>query len=440
MADQFKKAQRAINKYSRRLEQQRMGGLSYSLDAVNSIYANLLATQKGIAQSMTSSNDRTLSRLIAASQRNAVASAKAVSGAASQMTGSYGGLYGGQVAQQMDVAKATSEGVATAGKAGVQTAKGLAKAGSLGMAIQQTGVADAQAAAQYALAQASSARARADADAIAQMQAELELQKLSQAGGALSAVFPGLDSVSRTAASYSKEIRSAIAEVYEAIDEANQDKSPTDAKAEFTLAAVVERVMQRLAISPDSPEQALVQVLAQELYARKLWYGQTNAAKTQYGGPGTGRQQEIEIVTTAVMRAYDGNVSAKDRAAIENYVKLYLSQIYGNQNNPTEKESGNYGMTPPPAAPAGSTTTTLTAPDSMYSNSPNAISQTEMAVGSSIVVPTYAVNFAAGVELYMLMNPGATKTEAQEMVRRNLDSGGETPNYVKELEKYKTNN
>lgn len=438
--DQFKKAQKAINKESRRLEQQRLGGLQYSLDAVNSIYANLGTTQRGIARSMTSSNDRTLSRLIAANQRSAAASAKAVGAATSGMVSQYGGLYSGQVAQQMGVAQANSQGVGTAAQAGIRTAKGMAKAGTLGLAIEQAGAADAQAAAQYALAQASSARARADAEAIAQMQLELELQKLSQAGGALSTAFPGLDSVARTAAGYSKEIRSAIPEIMAQVEEANREWSPTSGtpKAQFMLADVVNLVMNRLAISPDSPEQALVQVLAQEIYARKLWYGQTNAASVQLGGDGKGRQNEIEIITTAVMRAYDGNVSAKDRAAIQDYVTKYLKQIYGNQSNPVNKPAGNYGVEPPAAAAPGATTTRIAAPDSMYGNSPNAIGKAE--TESTILVPTYAANLAAGIELYILLNPGASETEARERVRANLDTGGAVPNYVEELRKYKANN
>lgn len=391
-----------VTKYSNRLERQRTRGLKYGLDAVDAMYANLSATQRGIARTLTSQNSRTLAKLAAMSSKLAAQSVRAVDGAASNMVGKFGGLYSGQVAQKMDVAQANSEAVGTAALAGLQTAKGFAKAGDAAMAIQQAGVADAQAAAQYALAQASIARAQADADAVAALKAQ-------QAAAGLNRSNPGLTGVATLASNISKALREGIRDALASGEPLNLLTVSTD-------------VANKLGIpTNDQAQFALVRYLAQSIYSQKLYYGTEQSAR---GVGNTGRQDEIQAILDAVLMSYAGAISDGDSAKLRLAIEDYLTKLYPKPLPPPT------GDKPPPEVPLN--VQQPTPPKNSNWNTP---------VAST---PPYEENLAAGIELYILANPGASREEAERKIREVLAqtmlypwAAASTPDYVTQLRQYK---
>lgn len=430
-----------VTKYSNRLERQRTRGLKYSLDAVDSLYANLSATQAGLARTLTSENNRTLSKLAAMASKIAAQSVRSVNTASSNMVGSYGALYGGQVAQKMDVAAANSEAVGAAGVAGLQTGKGLIKAGNSAMAIQQAGVADAQAAAQYALAQASIARAQADADAVAALKAQ-------QAAAGINNSYPGLSAVARVAGDISKTARRVIRDV---LEESGKD---------FEMATVIERITKELGIT-DEGQLALVRYITQSIYTRDLWYG-GSAAKGM-----DGRNAEIQLILDAVSSLYSSSISDKDMEQLRLVIGGYLKDLYSGTGGTTPSGDGNDNpLSPPPAGPpsiygmpirtedaqlqpganiyGGEVRTEAAQLPSGYSlwgqtppPSTTPLSNIKVSPTGSGPMPSYSQNLSAGIELYILTHPGATKAEAEMVVKRNLASGGDM-NYVEALAQYKS--
>lgn len=343
------KAKRLYDKYSAQLEAKRMGGFTATLSILDSLYGNLGTTEKGLARSLTNQNTRTMEALARTNANIAAQSRAAVTGGMNNAVSSYGGLYSGAVAQSFSPANAKSDQVITAGEAANVTAAGLTRAGNEAMKIQQAGVEEAKAAAQYALSQAAIARAQADSDAAMQMQYQLQLQKMQQTGGALSSVYPGLDQVTDFAAQIAAEARSLLSQ---AAKTAEADGTS------INLAAVLTQLQGQMLLS--SPQEAaLASFILRAIYAQQAWER----------GPGT-RPTIETIVLNAVKQAYAGEIPKKDQPLLESYIADSLGQTYENfAGQPTggETQTGNWYDTLTNAVGAGALQLTLSGNINSYS-------------------------------------------------------------------------
>lgn len=311
MATQYDKAKRKVDKYSRQLERERMGEFRMGLGTIDSIYRNLATTQQGLAASMTTQNDRVLAKLSAMTAKAAKASDRGLTAASGGMVASYGGAYSGAVGSAMAPAEALGQQVVTAGEAATKTAKGLRKAGIGAMEIQEAGVKEAQAAAQYAISQAAIARAQADAQEVARMNAELALYKLQNTQETIDTKFPGISNVADLAANISKTTREAIAKV---VKDANGDTSAV------YVSAIIEEVKSKLGLY-DPAEIELLRYLARQILTTGLW-------KDDVQG---GSAAEQKLVYEAILNTYNGDVSAANKSEIDKLLKDMWPVLYGQE-------------------------------------------------------------------------------------------------------------
>ena len=173
---------KATIKASRRVANiDRRADFSMADAGLDSIFANLLTTQQGVARSLGSTNDRILSGMERLSDKGAAQSKRGVARAGARALNLFGSALGGVVEQNLGPAEAIAAATAAQGKAAVGAGKLAAKGASTALDIQESAASEAQAGADYQLAQALGYRAKSDAALVAQQQTALAEMRFQQA-------------------------------------------------------------------------------------------------------------------------------------------------------------------------------------------------------------------------------------------------------------------
>lgn len=150
------------------------GDTNFTQNQLDSIFANLGTTGRGVSRALDRSQSRTLgamNRLAARTRGSAYAKNDQVT---QHLTNRYGTAMGSAITQQMKPANAQAKATALDTVGGQQAAGLLAKGGQLGLKTEQAAAREARAGADYAMAAAYQDRAVALAEARLTQQQEKE--------------------------------------------------------------------------------------------------------------------------------------------------------------------------------------------------------------------------------------------------------------------------
>lgn len=168
----------------KRMKSDIRGDTNFTQNQLDSIFANLGTTGRGVSRALDRSQSRTLgamNRLAARTRNSAYAKNDQVT---QHLTNRYGTAMGSAINQQMKPANAQAKATALDTVGGQQAAGLLAKGGQLGLKIEQAAAKEAQAGADYAMAAAYQDRAVALAQARLDKQNEDDAANKSQIGDA----------------------------------------------------------------------------------------------------------------------------------------------------------------------------------------------------------------------------------------------------------------
>src|SRR3989304_2263113 len=154
------------------------GDLAYTQSQLNAIFHNLGTTGAGIRGALTASQQRDYAAIARMVSQGTKQSRQSLKKAEAQAVNRYGTALGPAIETAMAPAKATAGATGTAAQAAKQGAHILGKGAQLALSIQQAGVQEAQAGAEYAASQAATIRYQADAAIAAQMQFDLQMRRL----------------------------------------------------------------------------------------------------------------------------------------------------------------------------------------------------------------------------------------------------------------------
>lgn len=167
-----------IGAFKKANRQDLTGDLNYTQSQLDALSKNLLTTGKGLARSLTADQQRQLDAIKRIAAKAEAKVSGVVQGAASAVAERYGSAMGPAVQADLIGARGIVKATGTIGAGAVKEGAGLASAGQVALAIQQSASKEAYEGANYAMAVALKSRAQTDASQAAQMQFQLDQARL----------------------------------------------------------------------------------------------------------------------------------------------------------------------------------------------------------------------------------------------------------------------
>lgn len=174
----FRAARRGIAETRKALNADTMGDYTAVGSQLDAIYGNLTTAAAGAGAALTSAQSRDLAAIQRIAGKGARKGKAINARAQAQSVNRYGSAMGQVAEDALAPARASAAAGRAAATGAVKGARTLAEGGRLALEVQQEGVEQARAAADYATAVALKSRFQDDASTVAQMQQELAMTKL----------------------------------------------------------------------------------------------------------------------------------------------------------------------------------------------------------------------------------------------------------------------
>lgn len=152
--------------------------LSFTQSQLSAIFKNLGTTGKGLAGALTASQQRDYAAIARIVSQGKGKSEQSLNRAQNQAVSRYGSALGPDVQRSLGPAKATASATKVAATASATATNILGQSGQLALDIQQSGVLEAEAGAQYQMALALQSRYQADAATAAEMQFTIQQMRV----------------------------------------------------------------------------------------------------------------------------------------------------------------------------------------------------------------------------------------------------------------------